>query len=330
MLWADRREHYRGFWRDDMQEGWGEHVWLADRPPSHVLDTHQQMCNVYRGEWHRGLRHGRGEFHYANGARYAGEWRDNCKHGRALFFHEDGRVVEADFAEDKMTASPKAAGEKRDLATLNASVKLRIGDIIQGSSSSSSGGGVGSSTAAAAAAATAAATAAMHEVNRVVLQVNSELRRCYKRYSLGANAAKDETVFTMTVAGFLSFAHDCGALAPRTALSEAEVYRMLRRMRRHHALQLAAEFPNSAAALLRHGGASSGGGGNGGGGSRRRSSGGGRSNTGGGAYDVAATEAAAAAGLDFFVDVGALFDPERPLFFRDFVEAVVRLAHASS
>ena len=37
---------------------------------------------MYDGELINGLRHGRGIFYYANGAKYEGFWKDNMKHGQ--------------------------------------------------------------------------------------------------------------------------------------------------------------------------------------------------------------------------------------------------------
>ena len=42
------------------------------------------LRNTYDGEFVKGLRHGYGTFHYANGARYEGEWANNMKHGKVL------------------------------------------------------------------------------------------------------------------------------------------------------------------------------------------------------------------------------------------------------
>ncbi|KAG6616367.1 Radial spoke head 10 family protein [Phytophthora cinnamomi] len=72
-------ERYDGEWFNDCQEGFGRHVWLVNplsasatgsasrngcSSPSNLHDK-----NWYEGEFHEGLRHGRGVFFYANGAR---------------------------------------------------------------------------------------------------------------------------------------------------------------------------------------------------------------------------------------------------------------------
>ncbi|KAE8993030.1 hypothetical protein PR003_g20734 [Phytophthora rubi] len=101
-------ERYDGEWLNDCQKGFGRHVWLVNplsagstsrngAPVS--INPHDK--NWYEGEFHEGLRHGRGVFFYANGARYEGEWRANVKEGYGLFFYEDGRVFVGLFRQDR-------------------------------------------------------------------------------------------------------------------------------------------------------------------------------------------------------------------------------------
>ncbi|CAM9980133.1 unnamed protein product, partial [Ascophyllum nodosum] len=73
-------------WKADKQRGYGEHVWIEDRPNNSVaIDTQKQMCNVYKGQWLDGMRHDQGTFLYADGSRYVGYWLRNKKHGPAVF-----------------------------------------------------------------------------------------------------------------------------------------------------------------------------------------------------------------------------------------------------
>eukprot|EP00644_Phytophthora_capsici_P009919 jgi/Phyca11/119588/e_gw1.39.25.1 len=86
-------ERYDGEWENDCQEGFGRHVWLLNplnAKSGTANNPHDK--NWYEGEFHEGLRHGRGVFFYANGARYEGEWKANVKEGYGMFFYEDGRV----------------------------------------------------------------------------------------------------------------------------------------------------------------------------------------------------------------------------------------------
>uniref|UniRef100_H3GN51 VPS9 domain-containing protein n=1 Tax=Phytophthora ramorum TaxID=164328 RepID=H3GN51_PHYRM len=103
-------ERYDGEWVNDCQHGFGRHVWLVSplsslstvsptRMRSSISSPHDK--NWYEGEFHEGLRHGRGVFFYANGARYEGEWKANVKDGYGLFFYEDGRVFVGQFRQDR-------------------------------------------------------------------------------------------------------------------------------------------------------------------------------------------------------------------------------------
>ncbi|CAN0379234.1 unnamed protein product, partial [Ectocarpus sp. 13 AM-2016] len=60
------------------------------------------MCNVYRGEWLDGMRHGQGTFMYADGSRHTGQWHKNKKHGPAVFMSDNGRTFEGLFDDDAM------------------------------------------------------------------------------------------------------------------------------------------------------------------------------------------------------------------------------------
>eukprot|EP00904_Undaria_pinnatifida_P000755 jgi/Undpi1/10680/HiC_scaffold_29.g13128.m1 len=106
MTWVERRERYTGEWKADVQCGYGEHVWIEDRPESSAsMDTQKQMCNVYRGEWSGGMRHGQGTFMYADGSRHTGQWDKNRKHGPAVFMTESGRMLEVSFDNDSMVGN---------------------------------------------------------------------------------------------------------------------------------------------------------------------------------------------------------------------------------
>ncbi|KAG1694159.1 hypothetical protein DVH05_021815 [Phytophthora capsici] len=95
-------ERYDGEWENDCQEGFGRHVWLLNplnAKSGTANNPHDK--NWYEGEFHEGLRHGRGVFFYANGARYEGEWKANVKEGYGMFFYEDGRVFVGLFRQDR-------------------------------------------------------------------------------------------------------------------------------------------------------------------------------------------------------------------------------------
>jgi len=107
MYWADADEKYTGGWVDNKQEGWGVHIWLEQKSDAKFLR------NRYEGEWRNGLRNGVGVFYYSNGSRFEGEWIDNLKEGFAIFTYDDGRVFTGMYHNDKMVANkdPLRLGE---------------------------------------------------------------------------------------------------------------------------------------------------------------------------------------------------------------------------
>ena len=64
MRWVDSHEKYTGEWLNNLQQGFGTHIWLDGRGEGKF------MRNRYEGEWKAGLRHGLGVFYYANGSKY--------------------------------------------------------------------------------------------------------------------------------------------------------------------------------------------------------------------------------------------------------------------
>ncbi|TMW59024.1 hypothetical protein Poli38472_007169 [Pythium oligandrum] len=113
-------EKYVGLWREDRPNGVGRHVWL--------VSTREK--NWYDGAFQSGLRHGRGIFYYANGARYEGEWRENVKHGNGVFLYEDGRVFKGRFQDDRaMDANGAPASPTHALSTSH-KLLLFIDDVL--------------------------------------------------------------------------------------------------------------------------------------------------------------------------------------------------------
>jgi hypothetical protein len=60
----------------------------------------KQHCNIYRGGFEEGERHGHGSFFYASGSQYCGQWNRNKKHGEGIFYHNDGRIFYGLFSND--------------------------------------------------------------------------------------------------------------------------------------------------------------------------------------------------------------------------------------
>ena len=92
MNWLTSAEKYYGYWADNMQSGWGIHIWLEPKGEGSKF-----LRNRYEGQWENGERNGFGVFYYANGAKYVGEWRSNLKEGRSVFITDSGGLILGDF-----------------------------------------------------------------------------------------------------------------------------------------------------------------------------------------------------------------------------------------
>lgn len=96
MHWLTTNEVYKGFWEDNLQNGFGIHLWLEE--PGKL----KSLRNRYEGMWYNGLRNGYGTFYYSDGSRYDGEWQENMKEGFACFLDPSGDFMEAIFKNDRL------------------------------------------------------------------------------------------------------------------------------------------------------------------------------------------------------------------------------------
>lgn len=136
MSWRTVGETYVGSWRNNVPHGFGEHIWGtiekqhegAAEPHAHDFHANKSMCNIYRGEWKDGVRHGKGTFFYANGSQYSGYWENNKKHGRGIFVRADGLYSAVSFRKDLMDAnSPKPPAQSEDVNPL---FRMNIDDAL--------------------------------------------------------------------------------------------------------------------------------------------------------------------------------------------------------
>ena len=79
-------ELYRGGFKKDIYHGYG------------VL-RHSNGSIMYEGEYHNGLRHGKGTLYLENGDTYSGMFRHNKYHGMGLLMHQNGQVLEGEFVD---------------------------------------------------------------------------------------------------------------------------------------------------------------------------------------------------------------------------------------
>lgn len=87
MFWLNSSEKYYGAWENNLQNGFGCHIWLEGKGEKKLLR------NRYEGNWKDGERHGHGVFFYANGSKYDGEWHRNLKQGFAVFTEDNGNTI---------------------------------------------------------------------------------------------------------------------------------------------------------------------------------------------------------------------------------------------
>ena len=128
MVWRDVDEVYTGEWADDLPHGLGEHIWGDSG--SHTVK--KEVCNIYRGSFVWGKRHGQGSFFYMNGSQYSGQWADDAKHGEGLFFYADGRIFGGMFQNNRMVTdySKEETSAPRATEAVNPQFRLNISDVF--------------------------------------------------------------------------------------------------------------------------------------------------------------------------------------------------------
>ena len=196
MYWVTSNEKYTGNWSDNMQSGFGAHIWL-DTSTSYKL-----LRNRYVGYWNNGLRHGKGTFYYSNGSKYEGDWSENFKQGFGVFTFEDGTTYQGPFEKDRMVdrvidirpASPTTTKKgqpephsPKTRATLAARKEveqnpfkriLDISDLTEFEQNPQS---------------------VEKEVQNIMLRYNSEMKSWYNLYARKIEATKSEESFSMTL-----------------------------------------------------------------------------------------------------------------------------------
>ena len=96
MIWFNKLEKYSGHWDNNLQNGFGVHIWY---------DIKQEMKyfrDRYIGEWKDGKREGYGKFFYSNGSIYEGYWKNNKKEGFGIFTFQDRTKYIGNFKDDIM------------------------------------------------------------------------------------------------------------------------------------------------------------------------------------------------------------------------------------
>jgi hypothetical protein len=203
MRWVGdgRNEMYKGEWRDGKAHGRGAHVWFrdVDRSADEASDVapsrFSASANKYVGAFVDGKRHGHGVFSYADGAKYVGEFFEDEKHGQGVYAFEDGSAFRGAFERDKPVTPP---GDPPFAPT--AFLNLDVHDLLDEISHEDAD-------------ARAAAAAAL---DKVLLRSMSELRAAYKSAVSRSppSTAEFADPSSLSVMGFAAFARRrgiCGA-----------------------------------------------------------------------------------------------------------------------
>lgn len=76
---------YKGQWKDSQYDGEGTLVYPGGK-------------ETYTGQFRKGLRHGQGTHHFANGDTYTGEWSGGIWHGQGTYTWKTGEVYEGQWS----------------------------------------------------------------------------------------------------------------------------------------------------------------------------------------------------------------------------------------
>jgi hypothetical protein len=225
MHWRTLLQKYTGHWKDGQPHGFGIHIWLDSKGS-------KQLRNRYVGEWQVGKRHGQGVFYYANGSKYEGQWEGNLKHGEGTMTFEDGSTYAGQFAKDHMVDR-----------TLSGQPETTLPEVVshpvlpQTTSTTNRRNPTRSSTTGRKPPPTTSTTAPLkrrveknpyadlldisdllqlendpakteREVQKILLKHNSQIKEWYARYSEKAEAAQKEETFTMTASQLWRFLRD--------------------------------------------------------------------------------------------------------------------------
>ena len=96
MIWLDKKEKYTGQWDNNLQNGFGIHIWYDSN-----LDS-KYFRDRYIGQWKDGKREGYGKFFYSNGNIYEGYWKNNKKEGFGILYFQDRTQYIGNFKDDIM------------------------------------------------------------------------------------------------------------------------------------------------------------------------------------------------------------------------------------
>lgn len=188
MIWKAIDEVYTGHWSLDLPHGFGEHVWGE----SNVKTVKRQNCNIYRGDFQAGLRHGKGSFYYANGSQYTGHWTGNMKNGLGVFLFTDNRISVGEYENNKLLTGVDTQNllQTRDSGDISAQFYLNILDILTSYPGIASGS-VGEEVL------LSQRKQYVKELERLLLKYNQYIKNTYKHYTEAANRHRQREILVV-------------------------------------------------------------------------------------------------------------------------------------
>ena len=112
MIWYNKNEKYIGQWKNNIQNGFGIHIYYNDC----LNNNHENKYfrNRYIGQYKDGKKNGYGKMFYNNGCIYEGYWKNNKKEGFGIFFYFDKTKYIGNFQNDIMVDSNISSNENKD------------------------------------------------------------------------------------------------------------------------------------------------------------------------------------------------------------------------
>lgn len=241
MHWKTLQQKYTGHWEAGQPHGFGIHIWLDSK-------GNKQLRNRYVGEWMDGKRHGQGIFYYANGSKYEGKWEYNLKHGLGTMTFEDGSVYTGQFNKDHMvdrtiSGKPDNSNTLTEVlshaqlpATSSTANRRTQGNRSSGTASSKKPPPTTSSIAPIKRKVERNPYSDLldisdlleleqdpakteREVQKILLKHNSQIKEWYARYSEQVEATEKEEAFTMTARQLWRFLRDGAVVSYKVSLA---------------------------------------------------------------------------------------------------------------
>ena len=120
MVWTNKNEKYTGMWKNNLQNGYGIHIWYDNK------NENKFFRDRYVGQWKDGKRNGYGKFYYSNGNIYEGQWIDNKKEGFGIFYYQDRTKYIGSFKCDNLINSINLKPDETNNNANNNKVKTPI------------------------------------------------------------------------------------------------------------------------------------------------------------------------------------------------------------